>query len=83
MHGAAGVLFATVPCVYSVWRTIPVIKDKLDLRDDDDWLNAEVDSDRTPRFLTEFRAWTRKDEASDEVAEAVKWGWPMPSSTVH
>jgi len=60
-----------------------VKKYDLDLRDDDDWINAEVDSDRTPRFLEEFRAWTRKDEASDEVAAAVKWGWPVPSSTVH
>ena len=58
-------------------------KHKLDLRDDDDWLNAEVDSDRTPRFLAEFRAWTRKDEASEEVAAAVKWGWPEPPLTVH
>lgn len=66
-----------------LWRTIPVTKDKLNLQDDDDWLNAEVGSDRTPRFLTEFRAWARKDEASDEVAEAVKWGWPVPSLTVH
>ena len=66
-----------------LWRTIPVTKDKLNLQDDDDWLNAEVDSDRTPRFLAEFCAWTRNDEASDEVAEAVKWGWPVPSLTVH
>ena len=58
-------------------------KDKLDLRDDDDWLNAEVDSDRTPRLLAEFRAWTRKDEASEQVAAAVKRGWPEASVTVH
>ena len=55
----------------------------VDLRDDDDWINAEVDSDRTPRFLAEFRAWTRMDEPSEEVAQAVKWGWPVPSPTVH
>ena len=62
---------------------MPVTKDKLNLQDADDWLNAEVDSDRSPRFLTEFRAWTRKNEASDEVVEAVKCGWPVPSLTVH
>lgn len=61
----------------------PVTKRDLDLRDDDDWINAEVDSDRTPRFLAEFRAWTRRDEPSEEVAQAVKWGWPVPSPTVH
>jgi hypothetical protein len=69
--------------VFGMWRSIPVTKYDLDLRDDDDWINAEVDSDRKPRFLEEFRAWMRKGETSDEVAEAVKWGWPVPSSTVH
>ena len=69
--------------VLGLWRSIPVKKYDVDLRDDDDWINAEVDSDRTPRFLAEFRAWTRMDEPSEEVAQAVKWGWPVPSPTVH
>jgi hypothetical protein len=69
--------------VLGLRRSIPVKKYDADLRDDDDWINAEVDSDRTPRFLAEFRAWTRMDEPTEEVAQAVKWGWPVPSSTVH
>jgi hypothetical protein len=65
------------------WRASLVTKDDLDLHDDDDWLNAEVGSDVTPRLLQEFRAWMRKDEPSDQVAAAVERGWLAPPVTIN